>query len=284
MAQPGAQDSGIDVVHAPQDRLGDLYHTMLRAPWWITLVTIAGLVLAVNLLFAIVFLGTGGIAGARPGSFADAFFFSVQTVGTVGYGAMYPATLAANLAVTAETIVALVVAAVSTGLVFSKFSIPQARLEFAREAVIFRNEGVPTLAIRLSNTRANYIVEAQVKITLVRAETTREGVFFYRMYDLRLARDRSPQLGRSWQVLHAITDDSPMRGATPESMRAQEMELTVTVLGIDGTSSQTVYGSHVYDDARVRFGARYADMLFPKPGGRIELDYRMLHDTVPAPL
>ena len=106
----------------------------------------------VNLFFAVVYLCIVGIANAREGSFADAFLFSVQTVGTIGYGAMYPKTLTAQLAVTVESIAARVVAAVATGLVFSKFSIPQARLEFAREACIFRYDGLPTLALRLSNT------------------------------------------------------------------------------------------------------------------------------------
>ena len=284
MPQPQTQDTGIDVVNAPQDLLGDLYHRLLRARWRVTIGLIAGAVIAVNLVFGLVFLWTGGIANARPGSFSDAFFFSVQTMGTVGYGAMYPATLAAHLGVTAETIVALLVVALSTGLVFSKFSIPQGRLEFARNAVVFLNDGAPTLAIRLSNMRGNYIVDAAVTVTLVRAETTREGVFFYRMYDLRLARRRSPLLGRSWQVLHPISRNSPLYGATPESMRRDETELTVTVMGIDGTSSQTVYGSHTYDFSEVRFGARYSDMLSHKPDGRLELDYSKLHDTVPAAL
>ena len=177
--KPPEDDSGIDVVHAPQDFFGDLYHSLLRASWWVTIGVIAGLVLAVNFTFALLFLWSGGVSGARAGSFRDAFFFSVQTAGTIGYGAMYPASTAAHLLVTVESIAALVVAAVATGLIFSKFSIPRARLEFAREACIFRYDGQPTLALRLSNTRSNYIVEAQVRVTLTRAETTQEGVPFY---------------------------------------------------------------------------------------------------------
>src|SRR5207302_76308 len=110
------------------------------------------------------------IANARPGSLEDAFFFSVQTAGTIGYGSMYPVTPAANFAVTAESIGSLLMVAMATGLVFAKFSIPQARLEFARSAVIHRRDGVPTLAIRLANTRGNFIVEAQVHVTLTRLE------------------------------------------------------------------------------------------------------------------
>src|SRR5437868_5337592 len=120
MAPPPAQDdTGIDVVNAPHDRWSDLYHQLIRAPWWLTLVSIAFLVLAINVFFAIVYLLTGGVANARHGSFADAFFFSVQTVGTIGYGAMYPQTMAAHLAVTAESIVSLVVIALATGIVFT---------------------------------------------------------------------------------------------------------------------------------------------------------------------
>ncbi len=282
--QPPEDDVGIDVVNAPFDLIGDLYHVLLRAPWSLTLLVIAGLVLAVNLAFAAVYLWTGGIANARPGSFADAFFFSVQTVGTIGYGAMYPQSLAAHLAVTAESITALIVAAISTGLVFSKFSIPQARLEFARNAVVFRNDGAPTFAVRLANTRGNYIVEAQVRVVLTRLEVSQEGVPFYRLYDLPLFRDRSPALGRSWQVMHRITPDSPLHGLTEESIRPMDLEIIISVTGIDGTSSQTVHGRHRYLPENIRFGYRYADMLQPKPDGRLELDYRKLHDLTPAAL
>jgi inward rectifier potassium channel len=281
---PKVQDSGIDPINAPQDLFGDLYHVMLSSPWWVTIAGIAGLFLGVNLLFALVYLLTGGIANARSGSFADAFFFSVQTAGTIGYGAMYPVTRAANIAVTFESIAALVIVAVATGLVFAKFSIPHAKLEFARHAVVYRREGVPTLAIRLANTRGNFIVEAQVHVTLTRAETSKEGVPSYRMHDLKLTRTWSPALGRSWQVLHLIGPDSPLHGATEESLRGQDMEIMITVSGLDGTSSQTIQGQWRYLPEDLKFGHRYADMLSPKPDGRIELDFAKLHDITPAAL
>src|SRR5258708_36132005 len=132
--KPPVEDTGIDVVNAPLDLLGDLYHVMLRAPWWVTMLVIAGMVLLMNLIFALVFLWTGGVAGAQPGSLRDAFFFSVQTAGTIGDAAMYPQSTARQLARTVESIVTLVVAAVSARLVFSQVSIPPARLEFARHA------------------------------------------------------------------------------------------------------------------------------------------------------
>jgi inward rectifier potassium channel len=283
MAAPNPQeDTGIDVVNAPQDVWSDLYHELLRAPWWVTLLAISASLLAVNLLFAIVFLLTGGVANARPGSFADAFFFSVQTLGTAGYGWMYPQSRAANVAVTAESIVSIVVVALSTGIVFTKFSIPVARLEFARNAVIYLQDGVRTLAIRLANRRGNFIVEAQVRVTFIKAETTIEGIFFYRLYDLPLVRDRSSAVGRSWLILHRIEKGSPFEKLTPESIRTEDIELGVAINGLDGTTHQTLHARHRYLPEDFRFGERYADMLSAKPDGRLQLDYAKLHDTIPA--
>ncbi len=286
MAQPAPpaanDDTGIDVIHAPQDVWGDLYHELLRAPWWVTLLSIAVGVLAVNVLFALVFVLTGGIANARHGSFADAFFFSVQTLGTIGYGAMYPQSFAAHLAVTAESIVSLVAVGLATGLIFTKFAIPVARLEFARNAVIYVQDGVRTLGIRVANRRGNFIVEANVRVTLVRAETTPEGLFFYRLYDLSLERNHSNAIGRSWLILHRVDGKSPLRDWTAESLRDADLEVQVAITGIDGTTSQTLHGRHRYLPEDLRLGMRFADMLSQKPDGRIELDYAKLHHLAKA--
>src|SRR5438105_1938992 len=156
MADPRDQrtresDAAIQVVNAPRPTLfGDLYHALLRAPWWGTLLAIAALFLVTNTAFAVAYLFTGGVANARPGSFADAFFFSVQTLATVGYGTMYPASAAANVLVTAESIAAVMVTALSTGLVFAKFSTPTARLTFLQHVTVSRMDGAPTLTFRIA--------------------------------------------------------------------------------------------------------------------------------------
>src|SRR5437016_1841077 len=118
----------VRVVNAPRATARDVYHMMLAAPWWFALALIVVLFLGLNTLFAALYYFTHGIANARPESFADAFFFSVQTMGTIGYGAMYPASLVANVLVVAEAVVSLVVTAMATGIVFAKFSQSQARI------------------------------------------------------------------------------------------------------------------------------------------------------------
>ena len=176
-----------------------------------------------NAAFALAYTVVGGVAHLAPGSFSEAFFFSVQTMGTIGYGAMYPESFGANLLVVAETIVGLTLLALATGLVFAKFSRPTARVMFTREAVICPVNGVPALMFRLGNERGNRIVDTQIRAVLVRTERTSEGAKFYRSVDLKLARDRALSLSRSWSVMHSIDEHSPLYGLTPEQLIEQEV-------------------------------------------------------------
>jgi inward rectifier potassium channel len=260
----------------------DVYHAFLRLPWWAGLASLVGTYLLLNALFAALYVVTGGIANARAGSFVQAFYFSVQTMGTIGYGALYPVSTAANLLVVAESVVGLMVTAVATGLLFAKFSRVAGRLVFTRQVVIAPMDGVPTLMFRVGNERSNQIMEATVSVVLVRTERTREGMVFYRMYDLVLARSRSAALSRSWTVMHPITAASPLYGKTPGALRAEETELIVSLVGVDDTSLSPVHARHTYADSDVIWGARHADVLSEKPDGSMEMDVRRFHELVPT--
>ena len=166
----------------------DLYHWLLILPWrqflgWVTL-----FYLGVNIAFAIAYLLPGNlIANAKPNSFKDTFFFSIQTLSTVGYGSMYPESLISQLLVTFEIFVGLLSVAILTGLMFARFSRPTAHIIFSQVAVITPFNGTPTLMFRVANRRDNRILEAQIKVTFVRSETSLEGQELRRFYDLKLA-------------------------------------------------------------------------------------------------
>jgi inward rectifier potassium channel len=279
---PTSTEDEVRVIGAPSFPLRDLYHAFLRASWPAALGVIVAGYLALNAAFAAAYMLLGGVAHARPRSFADAFYFSVQTMGTIGYGAMYPETRAANLLVVMESVTGLLVTAVATGLVFSKFSLSTSRIVFAEHAVIGPMDGVPTLMIRLGNERSNRIIEATVRVSMVRTERTKEGMTFYRMYDLALTRERSPALSRSWTAMHCILPSSPLHGHTPASMKADEVELFVTVSGTDDTSLQLVHSRHKYTDAAIVWGARHADVLSEDPGGMLVLDLGRFHEITPT--
>ncbi len=250
--------------------------------WSAVLGSIAVLFLGLNLIFACAYLVTGGVVGAQPGSLRDAFFFSVQTMGTIGYGAMYPASTAAQSVVVAESVVGLVTTALVTGIVFARFSQSTGQLVFSDKACISPMNGVPTLAFRVGNDRSSTVFEAHVRVSLIRTEKTTEGVTFYRLYDLVLSRDRSPALARSWTVMHPITEDSPLHGRSPEACTKEELELAVTVVGTDDTSLQPVHGRVQYLSSEIVWGARLADVLSELPDGRLRLDVRKFDDLVPT--
>lgn len=272
----------IHIVGGAPRGLRDLYHGMLRVPWWAALLTIVGGYLALNVLFAAVYLATGGIANAAAGSFPDAFFFSVQTMGTIGYGAMYPATRAANAVVAAESVTGLVVTALATGLVFARFSQTRARVVFSARAAIAPLDGVPTLMMRVGNERRNVIVDASFRVMLMRTTRTAEGVTVYRTVDLQLVRDRAPGLARAWLILHRIEPGSPLHGETPESLAASDAELTLAVSGVDDTSLQLVHARHTWLAPSITWGARLADIVSEMPDGGIQVDLRRFHEIVPA--
>jgi inward rectifier potassium channel len=275
-------DPPIEIRGAKWSLAGDWYHLMLRAPWWVDLLVIAASFVFLNLVFAFGYLCTGGVAGARPGHFIDLFFFSVQTMGTIGYGSMFPTGLGAHLLMSCEALVSILVVALSTGVVFAKFSVVRARVRFAESAVITPLNGVPTLMFRIGHERASRVFDVITRVVLTRTEHTAEGVLMYRMYDLALERDHAPALSRSWTIMHRITEKSPLFGAIPETFVKDDVELLVALHGIDEATGQALHTRKTYLDGNVRWGARHADMLSERPGGVMVVDLECFDRVVPT--
>jgi inward rectifier potassium channel len=269
------------VVGATPHPIRDLYHWLLKADWVHVLGLITTLFLGVNVLYALAFLAVGGIANSH-GTFGEAFFFSVQTMGTIGYGAMYPQTLGANLLVTSEAVVGLLVTALATGLVFQRFSQPRASVVFGSRLAIAPIDGVPTLLGRLGNDRNDAIVNAELHLDIVRTVKTAEGTTLYRSAELKLVRSRATSLSRTWSVMHIITPDSPLYGLTPEQAIADELEASLSVFGVDEITHQTVHARERYLTHQILFGAKPVDLLSELPGGKLQLDIRRFDDMEPT--
>lgn len=262
----------------------DLYFRALTAPWWRFVAFTSLSYTLANAIFAgLYLLQPGAIAEARPGNFFDAFFFSVQTMATIGYGRLIPQTLYANLLVTAEAWFGLLTLAIGTGLLFARFSRPTARVIFSQNAVVAPYNGVQTLSIRLANERQNQIVQAEVAVTLVRWETTVESGMFRRFYDLKLARTRSPVFNLTFLVRHPIDADSPLDGESPESFAAAEAEILVAVTGYDQDMAQVIYTRHVYSADEVLWNHTFRDIFRQTENGQRMIDFRFFHDTEPLP-
>ncbi|MBD1923436.1 ATP-sensitive inward rectifier potassium channel 10 [Microcoleus sp. FACHB-831] len=262
---------------------GDLYHLLLTLPWPGLLALIVLLYVSSNAIFALLYLAGGDcIQNARPGSFWDAFFFSVQTLATIGYGAMYPRTFYANIVVTIEALGGLLGVAMVTGLAFARFSRPTARVLFSKVAVIPPYDGVPTLMFRTANQRGNQIVEAQMRVTLVRNEVTQEGEFMRRLHDLTLVRSQTSIFEETWTVMHRIDDRSPLYGATPASLAESEAVIVVALTGLDKTVSQTIHARHSFFAQEILFNMRFVDIFSKTPDGDRCIDYTRFHDVTPV--
>jgi inward rectifier potassium channel len=260
----------------------DPYHLLLTLPWYKTLGLIALAYLLANTLFALAYLAGGdGIENARPGHFLDAFFFSVQTMASIGYGAMYPKTVYANFLVTVEALLGLMGLAMATGLMFARFSLPKARVMFSNVAAITPYNNVPTLMFRVANERQNWILEAQVRVTLARSEISKEGETMRRFYDMLLVRSQSPLFALTWTVMHPIDENSPLYGIMPEAMVEDEMEVVVTLTGLDETVSQTIHARHSYVAEEILWNVRFVDILSRTRDGKRIIDYSRFHDVIP---
>jgi inward rectifier potassium channel len=270
----------IEVVGAGGPGMRDLYHFLIRAPWPMTLALIAGAWVAMNLTFAVAYLIVGGVNGAH--GFADLFFFSIETSGTIGYGEMTPASSGAHAVMTIESVISILLVALTTGLVFAKFSIPRARVRFAKHPAISPYDGIPTLHFRMGHERDTRLLEVQLRVVMIRTERTKEGVTMYKMYDLKLERDRSPAVSRSWTALHQVTESSPLYGYDPARVEKDEVEILLTLQGIDEVSAQMHSAQHRYVGKDVQWGVRPADLLSELPDGRLRLDMSKFDDVVPA--
>ncbi len=262
----------------------DLYAEWLRASWGRILALVVTLYLAVNTLFAAAYLWAGGIENAAPGSFADAFFFSVQTLATIGYGRMAPVSLPAHLLVTVESFCGLTGLALVSGLVFAKFARPTARVLWSEVAVVAMMDGVPSLMFRVANLRGNQVVEARMRVGMLRSEVTAEGIPVRRMREIRLVRPDSAVFALSWLIVHPLTKESPLYGQTQQSLKELGAEVFCSLTGLDETFSQTIHSRHSYVAEEIVWGRRFEDVLGPLPDGRMAIDYTRFHLTRPAPL
>ena len=271
----------IDVHGVGRHPLKDLYFGLLSASWRRLFAMIAGGYVLINVVFALVYFVTGGIEGAREGSLADAFFFSVQTMATIGYGVMHPRTPLANVLVTIEALFGLLGVAMATGVLFAKFARPSSQLVFSKVAVVASRDAVPCLMFRVANERVNHVAEATLKVFLVRNERTKEGESIRRWYELPLQRHHSPLFALTWTAIHPIDDASMLRGQNLESLTASSTEIIVNLTGLDVTLAATIHARHSYVPTDIVWGARFADIIGRDETGRRHLDFGKFHETVP---
>lgn len=259
----------------------DIYHIALTARWPVFFGVVALLFLLINLGFALLFqMGEHAIANQAPAGLLGAFFFSVETLATVGYGDMHPATPYGHAIATGEIFVGMSGVALTTGMIFARFSRPRARILFANNVVIRPIDGRLTLMVRAANARQNVIVEAKARMRVIRSETSPEGFFSRKVHDLPLVRDQHPAFLLSWSLMHVIDENSPLHGQTLESLEAANAELMLMVEGLDETTMQSMQARRSWPPEAILMGYRYVDLLSVQ-NGETHIDYTKFNEVVP---
>ncbi|GBO52819.1 Kef-type K+ transport systems, predicted NAD-binding component [Pseudanabaena sp. lw0831] len=259
----------------------DPYHLLLTIPWIGFFGIVVGFDIFLNAVFAVLYLlDAKAIAGVEKVGFMEAFFFSVQTLASIGYGVMNPHTLYANLIVTLESIASLMLFAVITGIAFTRFAKSSSRVMFSRVATIHNYNGIPTLMFRAANERRNNILEAKLSVYLMIDEVTEEGQMMRRLHELKLVRDHSPVFLLSWTVMHTIDQSSPLYGLTLETMERLHAQVLVSLTGVDETVEGTLHARHMYAARNLMFDRRFVDVIHMGNDGHRYLDYTYFHETI----
>ncbi|MFL6213097.1 MAG: ion channel [Blastocatellia bacterium] len=260
------------------------YHALLMMSWSKFLGVVALLYTAINVAFAFAYIMCGPAALSNPpelgldNNFLRAFFFSVDTLATIGYGNISPAGVAAHTLVAIEALVGMLGFALITGLVFARFSRPTAQIIFSRTAVIAPYRGTTAFMFRIANARANEIVELGCKVLFARF-VDEDGQSIRRFYPLELERERVTFFPLSWTVVHPVDERSPLFGLTDDDLRRSSAEFLILLSGMDETFSQTVHTRSSYGAADIVWDARFANVFNLRTGReRLTIDVRRLHD------
>ena len=261
--------------------LSDLYHYLMRSPWSTLLGVFVFIYCGANALFALGYwLGGPGTVQNSSGSFAEAFWFSVQTFATIGYGNLAPASTFAHVLVTIESFCGMLSVALGTGILFAKFSKPMAKVAFSAHAVVTRRNGQPCLMWRVANRRSNALLDATVQAHVLMDELSAEGTRMRRAHELKVERGSMPMFLLAWTVIHPIDQDSPLYGLTAENATERFVSLIASFSGVDDAMVQTVHARQIYTPEQVKFGVRFADMLETGPG-KLIIDHSQLDELRP---
>jgi inward rectifier potassium channel len=261
-----------------------LYHWLLTISWPKFLGFITGSYVAVNALFAFAFLLCGADAlQSVTGSFAGhpfyrAFFFSVDTFATIGYGNIIPVGVPANTLVTIEALVNILGVALAIGVIFNRFSRPSARIIYSRNAIVAPYRDKTALEFRIANGRSSQLIEVQIQVILTKVEQV-DGTTARKFYDLDLERHRVVFFALSWTVVHPIDPSSPMWGFTQNDLLGADAEILILLTGTDETLSQTVHSRSSYKADEIVWGAKFANMFMrTEADGIIGMNLDRIHD------
>ncbi|MEM7738130.1 MAG: ion channel [Deinococcota bacterium] len=258
------------------------YHELMVMPWWTFTLLVIGTYLLLNVLFAVAYwlCGEDAILGLSEGMprFVQAFFLSVQTFASIGYGYLVPSGMAANTIATVEALTGLFAVALATGLIYARFSRPSTNIVFSNQAVVAPYKDSQGLMFRIVNLRKSQLIDLSARVILTRFEE-KDGHLIRKFYPLELERPSVAFFPLSWTIVHPINVQSPLSGQTADDYQRANSEILILLTGIDETSFTTIQTRSSYTCNEVVWDARFENMF--STGKDVSIDVRKLSEIAP---
>lgn len=269
-----------------------IYHTLLRMKATHFLLVIMVFYTMINLVFALIYFLTGvehlvGVDGGTSSGqrFMEAFFFSSQTLTTVGYGHVAPTGMATNAIASTESLIGILSFALVTGLIYGRFARPRAYILFSPSILVAPFREGRALMFRLATYKNNHLTDVEANVTLA-MHVNENGRTVTKFYTLPLQFSRINSLALSWTVVHPIDEESPLYNMSEEDMTAAKVEIIPNIKAFDDHFSNIVQQRTSYTHKQVVHGAKFLPMFERSVNGDytlLELDKINAHERVPLP-
>ena len=261
----------------------DPYYFAVSLSWKKFGLLFVGAELAINTLFALLYaLQPGSVANLAERGFVGDFFFSLETLATVGYGQMYPATTYGHAIASLEILTGVIFTAIMTGLLFVRFSKPKAKVLYATNPVVTQHNGRPTLMLRIGNARNSLLHDTTISLHVLQRVTSDEGVRQASIVEMPLVRSRVPVFAILYTIMHVIDEESPLHQCDADTLSTADLRFFVTLVARDPAIGQQVSDLHAFEGSDVRFGMRYIDAIRTVGNMKVVADYARLSEIEPA--
>ncbi len=279
--------ANIERTGLPWFKFDDAFTRLTTMSWMKFLIIILIVYFAVNILFALAYIiaGIENLNGAEGTTtmehFFDAFFFSAQTISTVGYGHISPQGFVTSTLAALESLLGLLSFALATGLLYGRFSRPTSKVSFSDIMVISPYQDGYGLMCRLVNLRRNQLIDVEVQMVVSYNEKV-DGKIVRKFFPLPLERDKISILSLNWHVVHPISEESPFYQKTMDDLKIAEVEVLILLKAFDDTFSQIIHARTSYQDEQIYMEKKFEKMFAPNDEGKMVMDYSKLSKMIPA--